>query len=1017
MTLRSLKHEKRSARGTNRRIFKLLACIVLIGTFAAGVLMHKVALDAMDRFVALNVGEIAMGFLPDDIHISLLSNGTKINLRHLLLGNPKQRKRKRKRFLLDMMNGHTPLGMMAVNLSIHLQDENKTYMVGSFVDVDTRYVYDQSFHRKTKNRDGPKFWAHLNMTRSRYTDPLIEPSINTTKGYLPFTPSIQHLGVLLDAGRSYFPIPWLYHLIDLLEQLNFNLLHFRLTDDQAFNIRLDSHPELANAAWNAPTNTTVYTPDELRKLVRYASHRGIIIMPEINIPGHAGGWAGRTPGLVVPCAPFVCQTGYGLPLNISHTGIYEMIHDIIKEVMTIFSSSPYLHLGGDEVELAKACFDDVNQEMLDYNLFEEKLAEILETLQIPQSRVVRWEMTGQADVKTRVGKIPQYWFSTNYMGEPDHVEREKDAPAIDPLKRELDNNPNLTRVAPLFVSQGLYFDTNTQESGWAVYENTKRLVNVPLYEPLAVIAGTFELDPVFWLDRNVVGRLLAVAMGASNLSFGTDNFTSYYFYYCRLLDLPESICREYGIPILGENDFKQAWTHVTSGWKQNLCQRLTHTVFLAEMVTRDQERDALALTGTETFWGNFGQVSPLGEIRKHGNTSLVRSPSIFQHPAVTYTGIIIDLVSDGSYSQHRIKRLREIIDNMSWLGMNMLQLRVMNEYGFAMEMQMESNQFDDRQSLVAWNVIGDMGYKPYHSEILKELVAYAYERGIEVMPEISLATRAGGWFQTGMLTPCGETICKRGHGLTTNVTNPVFFALIYSVIADLRSVFTTSEYIHLGYDERNESKRCNYEALASPDYGKFERKLKHLLKHMNIPLDKVVRWENTEDHIYGDRAGEITHYRGSNPGLGAPLHFISTNLVMEDPDSPLHNAWDIYDYTRTLASSKPTAILAWVGSLDETKWQMTNIFGRLVAVAMGLSNETYTDAKTFNSTYSLVCVEGMPEQICSQFGQLAERDKARKALLTERQERLASSCKIRARQVSKQLPRPGFAISERHEEL
>ena len=1006
-----VKRVKRSARCTNRRIYRVFTCIALIGAFVAGVLMHKAAMDAMDRFAAIDVGEIAMGFLPDDIHVSLLSNDTKINLRHLILGKPKQRKP----VLLDMMNEPTPLGMMAVNLSIHVHDENKTYMVGSFVDIDTQYVYDRSFQRKTRGREGPKFWAHLNKTRSGYTDPLIEPSKNTTKVYLPFIPSIQHLGVLLDAGRSYFPIPWLYRLVDLLEQMNFNLLHFRLTDDQAFNIRLDSHPELANAAWNAPTNTTVYTPDELRKLVQYASLRGIIIMPEINVPGHAGGWAGQTPGLVVPCAPFVCQTGYGLPLNISHTGIYEMIHDIIKEVMTIFSSSPFLHLGGDEVEMAQPCFDDVKQEMMDYNIFEEKLAEILETLQIPQSRVVRWEMTGQADVKARVGQIPQYWFSTNYMGEPNHVESEDGAQAIDPLKRQLDNNPNLTRVAPLFVSQGLYFDTNAQESGYAVYENTKRLVNVPLYEPVAVIAGTFELDPVFWLDRNVVGRLLAVAMGASNLTFGTDNFTSYYFYYCRLLDLPEKLCREYGIPILGESDYKQAWIHVTSGWKQNLCQRLTHSAAFAELVRRDQQRDTLAQTGTETFWGNFGQVPPLGKVRKHKNTSLVRTPSIFQHPTVKYTGIIIDLVSDGSYSQRQIERLKEIVDNMSWLGMNMLQLRVMNEYGFAI--QMESHQTGEGQPLVAWNAIVDTRYKPYHSETLKELVAYAYERGIEVMPEITLATRAGGWFQTGMLIPCGETMCKHGHGLTTNVTNPVFFALIYSVITELRSIFTTTEYIHLGYDERNESKRCNHEALISPDYGKFERKLNHLLKHMNIPLDKVVRWENTESHIYDDRAGEVTHYRSRDPGKGTPSDFISTNLVMEDPDSPLHNAWDMYDHTRNLASSKPTAILAWVGSLNESKWRMTNIFGRLIAVAMGSSNEIYSDATDFNATYFPVCVEGMSEQICSKFGQMVEEDKARIQLMAERRKRLADSCKIRARQVIKQLPKPGFAISETHEEL
>ena len=126
----------------------------------------------------------------------------------------------------------------------------------------------------------------------------------------PHSPQVQYLGVLVDAGRHYFPISWLKNLIDILHRMKFNLIHFRLTDDQAFNVRLESHPELAKpSAVNNPTGA-VYSTAELVDLVAYADEKNITIMPEINVPGHAGAWSG-IPGFLVPCPEFICLKGYG----------------------------------------------------------------------------------------------------------------------------------------------------------------------------------------------------------------------------------------------------------------------------------------------------------------------------------------------------------------------------------------------------------------------------------------------------------------------------------------------------------------------------------------------------------------------------------------------------------------------------------------------------------------------------------------------------------------------------------
>ena len=131
-----------------------------------------------------------------------------------------------------------------------------------------------------------------------------------TPKHFPHYPSTQYLGVLIDAGRHYFPIAWLKDLMDVLQRMNYNFIHFRLTDDQAFNIQLESHPQLAKPSpVNNPKNA-VYTIDDLTDLIAYADERNFTIMPEINVPGHAGAWAGY-PNFVVPCPEFICLKGYG----------------------------------------------------------------------------------------------------------------------------------------------------------------------------------------------------------------------------------------------------------------------------------------------------------------------------------------------------------------------------------------------------------------------------------------------------------------------------------------------------------------------------------------------------------------------------------------------------------------------------------------------------------------------------------------------------------------------------------
>ena len=155
-----------------------------------------------------------------------------------------------------------------------------------------------------------------------------------------------HLGVLLDAGRHYFSIEWIKRMIDVISKMGYDMIHFRLTDDQAFNIQLLSQPSLAYPS-RLDGNIKVYQPQELKDIVQYAKRRGITMIPEINVPGHAGAWGG-VPDLIIKCPNFICTHGYGVLLNLSETNlpnIRQILFDVLTEVIEIFDHPPYLHLG------------------------------------------------------------------------------------------------------------------------------------------------------------------------------------------------------------------------------------------------------------------------------------------------------------------------------------------------------------------------------------------------------------------------------------------------------------------------------------------------------------------------------------------------------------------------------------------------------------------------------------------------------------------------------------------------
>jgi hexosaminidase len=163
-------------------------------------------------------------------------------------------------------------------------------------------------------------------------------------------------GVMLDCSRHFIPADDLRRMIDRFAALKFNRLHLHLTDDQGWRLEIRGYPALTSiGAWRGRgTDRTggFYTQDEMRDIIAYAAARHMIIVPEIDLPGHTTAALASYPALDCFSRPREVATEVGQHAAVLCAGrewTYEFVADVMKEVAALFPS-PWIHIGGDEVQ-------------------------------------------------------------------------------------------------------------------------------------------------------------------------------------------------------------------------------------------------------------------------------------------------------------------------------------------------------------------------------------------------------------------------------------------------------------------------------------------------------------------------------------------------------------------------------------------------------------------------------------------------------------------------------------------
>jgi hexosaminidase len=164
-------------------------------------------------------------------------------------------------------------------------------------------------------------------------------------------PHADYCGVLLDVARQDHPIAAVKKVVQLCRLYKARYLQLHLTDDQGWTFPSTHYPQLGskNYAAHGGVPPRVYKLKELKELVADADARGVTIVPELELPGHSGAAARSLPQVFDAINPQSRQpVGIGC-MNMSNEALYPALDAIIGEMCDVFKSSPYFHIGSDEV--------------------------------------------------------------------------------------------------------------------------------------------------------------------------------------------------------------------------------------------------------------------------------------------------------------------------------------------------------------------------------------------------------------------------------------------------------------------------------------------------------------------------------------------------------------------------------------------------------------------------------------------------------------------------------------------
>ena len=171
-------------------------------------------------------------------------------------------------------------------------------------------------------------------------------------------PDFAYRGIMIDVARHFFQVNDIKRMIDLMSAYKMNVLHLHLADDQGWRIEIKKWPKLTEIGGKTQVGGGkggFYTQEQYSEIVKYAADRYVIVVPEIDMPGHTNAALASYPELNCNNTSPELYTGTKVGFSTLCTSkdiTYQFITDVFTELAQI-TPGPYLHIGGDESHATK----------------------------------------------------------------------------------------------------------------------------------------------------------------------------------------------------------------------------------------------------------------------------------------------------------------------------------------------------------------------------------------------------------------------------------------------------------------------------------------------------------------------------------------------------------------------------------------------------------------------------------------------------------------------------------------
>ena len=172
-------------------------------------------------------------------------------------------------------------------------------------------------------------------------------------------------GVMLDLARNWHDISVVYEYVDMCRFYKVKYFHIHFCDDQSYTLPSKKFPKLS-------TKGRSYTHSQIEGLKEYAKRRGVEIIPELDVPGHATPITSNYPQFFGD-HKIICQSELSM----------QKVEELFTELCETFPDSNYIHLGGDEVDILRwtacqECMDAYRKKGVDVDTMEKReLAELM----------------------------------------------------------------------------------------------------------------------------------------------------------------------------------------------------------------------------------------------------------------------------------------------------------------------------------------------------------------------------------------------------------------------------------------------------------------------------------------------------------------------------------------------------------------------------------------------------------------------------------------------------------------